>query len=76
MQRENNRKIKQQNFQKLWDHFKKSNIGVMGIPEEKKRPAKEILEVIMAENVSKLKIPNDRSNKQVKFKKQHRHIIF
>lgn len=35
----------------------------MEIPEEKENRAKEIIEVIMAKNVSKLKIPNNRSRK-------------
>lgn len=37
--RESNRK----NIQKLWDHFKNFNIGVMEILEEKENRAKEIM---------------------------------
>lgn len=45
------------------DHFKKCNVDVTGIPEGKENRAKGIFEVVMAERVSKWKIPSNRPKK-------------
>lgn len=81
MQREKNRKNRTPS--KNGGHFKKCNIGIIRIPESKENRARGIFEVIMAENISKLKIPNDRSKRlrehlagKIQKTKQHRHLLF
>lgn len=44
--------MKKQNFQEMWDDFKRCNICIMGIPERENR--EEIFEIIIAENFPNL----------------------
>lgn len=47
--------MKKQNIQKPWDNFKKYNIHITGLSEEKREKVEEIFEVIiMAPNFPKL----------------------
>lgn len=55
LKREKEKELKKQNIQKPWDNFKKYNIHITGLSEEKREKVEEIFEVIiMAPNFPKL----------------------
>lgn len=66
----------EQNTQELWDNYKRCNLCVMEIPEEKKeKGTEEIFEAIITENFSYINVryqtTDTRSSEDTKQDKYH-----